>query len=113
MKAILLAVATMHFLCYHINAEACTTQQQGALRRLYLFPGYSLHAGYNMLLHLITEYLCLLLPPLTVYLQLTPSIYFTTTALCIFLGKNLEKCYDTIQSTALFEISITCAVNTS
>ena len=66
-----------------------------------------------MFLHLITEYLCLLLPPLTVYLQLTPSIYFTTTALCIFLGKNLEKCYDMIQSTALFEISITCAVNTS
>ena len=29
----------------------------------------------NMFLHLIREYLCLLLPPLTVYLQLTPSIY--------------------------------------
>ena len=40
-KAILLAVATMHFLCYHINAEARTTQQQVALCRLYLFPGYS------------------------------------------------------------------------
>ena len=66
-----------------------------------------------MFLHLITEYLCLLLLPLTVYLQLTPSIYFTTTALCIFLGKNLEKCYDTIKFTALCEISITCAVNTS
>ena len=38
---------------------------------------------------------------------------FTTTALCIFLGKNLEKCYDTMQSTALCEISITCAVNAS
>ena len=44
----LLAVTTIAtFLCYHIKAEACTTQQRAALRRLYLFLGYSLHAGYG------------------------------------------------------------------
>ena len=37
----------MDFLCYHIDAEASTTQQRAALRRLYHFLGYSLHAGYR------------------------------------------------------------------
>ena len=32
----LLAVTTILFLCYHINAEARTTQQRAALRRLRL-----------------------------------------------------------------------------
>ena len=34
------------FFCYQINAEARTTHKWAALRRLYLFLGYSLHAGY-------------------------------------------------------------------
>ena len=45
----------------------------------------------NLFLHLMTEDLCLLLRSLKVYLQLTAS---------------LEQFYDTIPSTALFEISM-------
>ena len=45
----------------------------------------------NWFLHLMTEDLCLFLQSLKVYLQLTAS---------------LEKFYDTIPSTALFEISM-------
>ena len=47
----------MHFLCYHINAEARTTQQRAALRRLYLFLGYSLHAGYSIISYVTWEFL--------------------------------------------------------
>ena len=39
-----LAVTTIRFHCYQINAEARTTQKRVALR-IYVSLGYSLHAG--------------------------------------------------------------------
>ena len=50
-KVISLAVTTIGFLCYHcyeINAEACTTLKLAALRRLYFFLRYILHAVYHL-----------------------------------------------------------------
>ena len=42
-EATLLAVITIRFLCYQINAEARIAQKGAALRRPYVFLGYSLH----------------------------------------------------------------------
>ena len=46
-EAMPLAVPTILFPCYQINAEARTAQKQAALRRLYLFLRYILNVGYS------------------------------------------------------------------
>ena len=35
-----------HVSCYQVNAEAHTTPKRAAMRRLYVFLWYRLHAGY-------------------------------------------------------------------
>ena len=46
-RVIGLAVITIRFLCYQMNADACTAYKRAALRRPHVFLGYCLHAGWS------------------------------------------------------------------